>query len=120
MAIIRVIVAKQSWTDAVMRFDVEGQVMPGLEHHAGRPELDIYWDDLSWNHRLDFIMKVIWPILARSLQVELAMRDAQPAFRDRYWLVVRADAGHLIPAPIEVADGHKEIHLRAGRSDPQS
>src|SRR5262249_53898821 len=68
---------------AVARLDVETDAVALLEHHRGRPDLDLHLHDLIRLEPQSPQVLVIGPVGQRQLGIELAMRHAQPALGDR-------------------------------------
>ena len=65
-------------------------------HDAGRPDLDVQLVHLAGRERLPLVVGVIRPVGQRQLRVELAVRGAQPALRDRRVRIERALEGDLL------------------------
>ena len=62
----------------------------GRHHDRGRPQLDVELDRRAGRQRLLLVVGVIGPVGRRELRVELAVRGAQPALRDRRVRIDRA------------------------------
>src|ERR1700687_3739152 len=62
--------------DAVARLDIEPDAMTLLEHHGGRPDLDVDAHGRSGLEDLALGVHVIRPIRQRQVRVELALRRA--------------------------------------------
>src|SRR5205823_1535765 len=78
-------------------------------HDRRRPELDIDRRDLARPQALRLIVHVIRPILGGEVQVELAVRRAQPALGDRRMRIDRAHEHHFPHVRSKYAQYEKEV-----------
>src|SRR5215468_6972117 len=88
--VIAVVVRIGGAADAVARPDVEPDAVALREHHRRGPYFDVEPHDLAAGEPCAPRMRVIRAPWQRSLQIELAVRGAQPAFRDGYHLPLLA------------------------------
>src|SRR5262249_25168444 len=63
---------------------------------AGWPHFHVDFVDLAWRELLLLVVGVIGSVGQRELGVELAVRAAQPALRDRGMRIERALEGNLL------------------------
>src|SRR5262245_29482101 len=103
--VVGMIVHVAGAADAVARLHVEPDAVAFLEHHRGRPDLDLDPYDLAGRKIEPALVLVIGPIGQRQRGIELAMRNAQPAFRHRHRRALLTGLQHLVAVGIEVADG---------------
>ncbi len=64
---------------------------------AGRPDLDVELVDLSGRERLLLVVRMVRPVGQRARRIELAVRRAQPALRDRRARIERALEDDFLP-----------------------
>src|SRR5262249_20402813 len=84
---------------------------------AGRPDLNVEFDRLARDQRLDFIMRVIRPGRGRSGWIKLAGRSGKPADADGRAWIVRAMEGDLLAPQIENSQHQEKIGIGRGRRE---
>ena len=98
-AAIFVVLAAHRERDAIAR----------RHHDRGRPQLDVEFDRLAGVERLLLVVRVIGAVRRRELWIELAVRGAQPALRDRRVRVDRALEHDLLHVGGEDAQHQEQI-----------
>ncbi len=104
----------------VLAADGQRDPVTGRHHDAGRPDLDLDLVDLTGRHRLPPAVRVDRPVGPAQLGVELAVRDPQPALRDRGVRVDGTLEHDLAPVRCEHPDDQEQVGVggRRGHAQP--
>src|SRR5262245_43185002 len=67
----------------VLTLNCESEPRALGQPEAHRPDFEVNLIDLAWLERLAFVMRIIGEVFGGSLRIQFALRDSQPALRDR-------------------------------------
>ena len=88
----RVVVSEPSdapkWTGRprsleVLALNCERETRSLGQRETHRPDFEVNLVDLAWLEQLALIMGIIGEVFGGSLRIQFALRDSQPALRDR-------------------------------------
>src|SRR5437867_4284682 len=85
----------------VLSLQGERELVAGRERKARRPDLEVDFVNLAGFQLLRLVVRMPRLPFGRALRIELPLRDAQPALRDRRLGLDRGEEGHLLPLRIE-------------------
>src|SRR5215471_388981 len=100
--------------------DGQRHLVAGRDDHAGGPDLHIGLVNLARGERLDLIVAVVGPVRCAQLWVELAVRQAEPALRDRGARVDGAREGDLPAARAQQPQHAEQVGVGGGGGDEQA
>jgi len=67
----------------VLALNCERETRSLGQRETHRPDFEVNLIDLAWLERLAFVMRIIGEVFGGSLRIQFALRDSQPALRDR-------------------------------------
>src|SRR6516162_10722644 len=67
----------------VLALNCERQARSLGQRETHRPDFEVNLVDLAWLERLALVMGIIGEVFDGSLRIQFALRDSQPALRDR-------------------------------------
>jgi len=67
----------------VLALNCEREARSPGQCETHRPDFEVNLIDLAWLERLALVMRIIGEVFGGSPQIQFALRDSQPALRDR-------------------------------------
>src|SRR4249920_2944100 len=99
----------------VLSLQREREAIARRQRRARRPDLQVHFDDLSGLELLRLVVRVPGLILRRASRLELPLRNAQPALRDRGLGLDRREERDFLSVGAESAQRSEDIHVIRAR-----
>src|SRR5262245_55437922 len=103
----------------ILAADADADTISGRHDDGRRPDLDIQLRDFAWPELLFFVVGVVGTERPRQFLVELAVRGAQPALRDRSVRVDGALEDNFFEVRREHPHDDEQISIVCRRRDEQ-